>query len=132
MAAARASENSKFVLQTENINIHKIQKIGRPPVGGDILFRNFETHFRRIVVSRGVIGHRNNRTVQIGILRDDCFAQIRCESGDSTLPRNIIRQKCDPFNVAWQIHRKNFESVDAVEHLIAITNIPTTQYITVQ
>src|SRR4029077_18223246 len=34
---------------------------------------------------------------------------------DSTLPRNIIRQKCDPFNVCWQIHIKSFDSLTAFD-----------------
>ena len=49
MAAARASKDSEFVLQAEDIDVNQIQKIGRPPVRGDILFGNFETHFGRIM-----------------------------------------------------------------------------------
>ena len=71
MAAARASKDSEFVLQAEDIDVNQIQKIGRPPVCGDILFRNFETHFGRIVVSLRAIGHRDNRTVQARVLRGD-------------------------------------------------------------
>ena len=105
MAAARAPKDSEFVLQAEHIDVNQIQKIGRPPVRGDVLFRNFETHFGRIVISLGAIGHRNNRTLQSRILRGDRLPQVRCERGDSALPRNIIRQKCDLLNVAWQIHK---------------------------
>ena len=112
MAAARAAKDSEFVLQAEDIHINKIQKIGRPTVGRDILFGNFETHFGRIVVSLRAIGHGDNRTVQAGVLRGGCFAQVRCESGDSTLPGDVIRQKGDLLNVAWQIHRLNRRDVE--------------------
>jgi hypothetical protein len=104
MAAARASKNSELVLQAKNINVYEIQEIRRPPVCGDILLGNFETDFGRVIVSLGVISHGDYRALQVGVLGGDCFAQIRCESGNSTLPRNIIRQKCNLSNVAWQIH----------------------------
>ena len=35
IAAIRASKDSEFVLQAEDINVYQIQKIGRPPVRGD-------------------------------------------------------------------------------------------------
>jgi hypothetical protein len=112
IAAIRASKDSEFVLQAEDINVYQIQKIGRTPVRGDILFRNFEAHLGRIIVSPRAIGHRNNRTLQARVLRGDCLAQVRCESGDPTLPRNIIGEKCDLLNVAWQIHKKLSQAID--------------------
>jgi hypothetical protein len=63
VAAARASKYSELVLEAQDIHINKIQKIGCPTVGRDILFGNFETHFGRIMVSLRAICHRDNRTV---------------------------------------------------------------------
>ena len=56
MAAVQPSQNSEFVLQAEDIHVDQIQKIDGPPIRGDTLLRNFETHFREIVVSLRAIG----------------------------------------------------------------------------
>ena len=76
MAADQPSKNSEFVLQAEDIHVDQIKKIDGPPIRGDILLRNFETHFRRIVVSLRAIGDRDNRTVEARVLCGDRFAQI--------------------------------------------------------
>jgi hypothetical protein len=73
------------------------------------LAQDFETHLRRIIVSFRAIGYRDNRTLETRVLCGDRFAQVRREGGDSALPRDIIRQKSDLFNVTWQIHKSTLE-----------------------
>jgi hypothetical protein len=62
------------MLQTDQINIAEIQKVGRLPVGSKIVFGELETHSGRICVTfRGIV-HRQSQQLDCAILCVDGVA----------------------------------------------------------
>ena len=51
MAARRPAENAELVLHTNHVHVRDVQKIRRPQIRGQVLLRDFEAHFRRIIVA---------------------------------------------------------------------------------
>ncbi len=51
MTAGRPAENAEFMLQADHVHVRDVQKIRRAQIGGQVLLRNLEPHFRRVIVA---------------------------------------------------------------------------------
>jgi len=66
MAARRPAENTELVLHTNHVHVCDVQKIRCAQIGRQILLRNLEAHFGRIIVTFREIIHGHDKALQRG------------------------------------------------------------------
>ena len=95
MTARRPAENAELVLHTNHVHIRDVQEIRRTQIRRQILFRNLEAHFGRIIVTFREIIDRHDEALQRGEFFRHGAAQIGRERGDAAFARQIIAEKRD-------------------------------------
>ena len=61
MSARGAAVNAEFMLQANHVDIRKVQIVGRPPIGGQLLLLNFEADLGRIIIAAFNVVDRNDK-----------------------------------------------------------------------
>src|SRR5712664_3786051 len=107
MAAGTATKNSIFVLQAQDIDIAKIQKVRSPPVRSQVIFGQLESYPRGVAVSCFRIVNWQCQQINRTVFRTKSPTQVGCERSDSTLSWKIVPNDGDS---AWKhrsrLHRR--------------------------
>ena len=82
MTARRPAENPELMLHANRVHVRDVQKIRRAQIRWQILLRNLESYFRRIIVTVCEIIDWHDEALQRRKLHRHRAAQIRRESGD--------------------------------------------------
>jgi hypothetical protein len=90
MASGIASKESILVLQTHQVEIAGIEKVGGGPIGGDVTLDDLESHARGVDVGGFRIIDGYHRQSSGAVLGSDRIAQIGRESGNSTLAGKMV------------------------------------------
>src|SRR3974377_1685521 len=104
MAAGRPAENPEFVLQANDVGITDIEEIRCPQIGGQILFLDFETNFRRILVAALEIVDRNRETLGSRLVGDHGRQEVGGECGDAAFAGQGIAEESDLPNLRGWVH----------------------------
>ncbi len=104
VAADRPAENAVFVLDADDIDVGDIKEISGAKVGGEVLLGDFESHFRRIIVTFGEIVDRGDQTFDIGKFGGDGRPQVAGKSGNAAFARGIIGEEGDFSNGRGLLH----------------------------
>ena len=104
MAAGRPAENPEFVLQANDVGITDIEEIRCPQIGGQILFLDFETNFRRILVATLKIVDRNRETLGPRLVGDHGGQEVGGECGDAAFAGQVIAEESDLPNLGGCVH----------------------------
>ena len=95
MAPGKASVDSEFMLNTEDVRILKIQEIRSTPIGVQFLLLNLKPDPWRVAVAFRKIVDRTYIAVRSGIGIRDRVAQVVCECRNSAQARQKIAEKGD-------------------------------------
>ena len=63
--------DAELVLQADHVDVAEVQKIGGAVVAVELLLRDFEAHFRRIVVALGLVVDGDDGALRLRIVADD-------------------------------------------------------------
>jgi hypothetical protein len=99
-----AAVDAELMLQTNHVDISKVQVVGRPPVGCQFLFLNFEADLGRIVVAAFDVVDRNDNALNVGILACHRIAQVERKRGDATFAWHVIGHEGDLANIYAAAH----------------------------
>src|SRR4051812_42057292 len=98
MSTRRAAEYPKLVLQANDVDVGKVQEVGRSPIGGYFLLLNFEADLGRIIISALDIVDRHYDALDVGMLARHRVAQIERKSGNATFARQVVSHEGDLAN----------------------------------
>jgi hypothetical protein len=90
MAACIPPENPILVLQTHQVHMTRIQKIGGCSIGGDVALIDLASHPCRVGVRRLPVVDGDHRRSVASVLVSHGIAQICREGGNSTLPGQMV------------------------------------------
>src|SRR5208282_27836 len=90
MAAGLPSKNPILMLQTHQIDIAGIKKVGGGLIGGDIALGYLESHARRVAVPRLRIIYGYHGYSSGAVLSSNRITQICREGRNSTLAREVV------------------------------------------
>ena len=90
MAAGIPPENSILVLQTHQVHMTRIQKIGGCSIGGDVALFDLASHPCRVGVRRLPVVDGDHRRSASSVLVSHRIAQICREGCNSTLPGQVV------------------------------------------
>src|SRR5450432_3641935 len=96
VAAGRSAKNAVFVLQADHVHIVEIEELCRSFIRTQIVLRKRPSNPRWIRIAFICIVHRERQQSGTSVLRGNCTAQVRGESGYSTLTWEIVSDHGDP------------------------------------
>jgi hypothetical protein len=105
MTARRPAENAELMLHAYHVHIRDVEKIRRTQVGGQVLLRNLEAHFRRIIVAARQIIDRDDQALHRRKLRRHRAAQVGRKRGNAAFPGQIITEESDLPDVRGHLHK---------------------------
>ena len=104
MAARRPAENPELMLHANHVHVRDVQEIRRAQIRRQILLRDLEPHFRRIIITFREIIDRHDEALQLRKFLRHGAAQIGRERGDAAFSRQIIAKKRDFVYIRWLLH----------------------------
>jgi hypothetical protein len=104
MTARRPAENPELMLHANHVHVRDVQEIRRAQVGWQVLLRNLEAHFRRVIVAARKVIDRDDQALHRRKFRRHRAAQIGRERGDAAFPWQIIAEERNFADVRWLLH----------------------------
>src|SRR5258707_7518068 len=101
VAACRAAENSVLMLQTNQVDVAKIQEVRRLSIGSKAILGKLEAHAGGVTVAFGRIVDRQCQKLGSPVFRVDRVAEVCREGRDATFARKIIPNHGDPARQHW-------------------------------
>ena len=99
VAACLAAKDAVLMLQGDDVHVGKIQKIGRPLVGRDVLIGALEPYLLRIGMGPAGIVHRDDEGLGAGQMLRDGAPQVAGVGGDAAPPRHVVADERDPVEL---------------------------------
>ena len=102
VAAGHSAIDPIFVLQTDEIRVGEVKKIGRAEIAGQVLLVDFKAYFRRIVVTIVPVVDGDHRIFRVRKTLGDRGIHVMRERGNTALAGQIITHECNfvDFGVA--------------------------------
>jgi hypothetical protein len=95
VTADRAAEYAELMLQTHDVHVADVQKIGSSQVRRQILFFDLEANYLRVVIAVFYVVDRNTQALALRILVLYGREQIGGKGGDAALARQVVTDKRD-------------------------------------
>ena len=94
VAACWPAEDAKFVLQTENVGMRKVQKICSTLVTRGFRFGDLKPHFRRIMIRAARLRNGDHRALPTGVVAIEGTSKIPSKCCNTAFPRRIVAKNC--------------------------------------
>lgn len=107
MTASGAPVDAKLMLHAEHVDVVEVDKVRRTAIAIEVLLQDLEANSRWVSVAFDVIIHRTRNALRVRCSAGDGFAKVGGEGGDSTLPRFVASEECDPFRGLMRFYEAN-------------------------
>jgi len=96
MTPCRTAEDSVLVLQTDDVDVADIQKVGCALIRRQVAFGQLEPNATRIRVPSWTVVDGNGKTGPLAFVGDDGFAQVCRKRGNPAPSREIVANDREP------------------------------------
>jgi len=109
VVACGPAVDAELVLDGYNLDIVDVQELGGTPIRVQLLFIDFETNARWVLVAFRPVIYRANGALSLRIFSGNFFSNIRCEGGNASTTRHVVAKEGDIFGIRWIGHASKIE-----------------------
>src|SRR5690606_14979814 len=90
VASGRPAVDAELVLHAGHLGIAEVDEIRGATVGVDVLFRDLEPYFGRIIIAGRIVVHGNDQAFRIRKLAGDRVTDVMRERGNATFAGEVV------------------------------------------